>query len=112
MSNPQLTSAAFNVQLAAQSATLQQAQTGSQTASQTRAAADDFETVFLQTMLSPMFAGTSPSEPFGGGFAEETWQGLMVEEYAQMITGAGGIGISDAIYSELMSIQEQAHDHD
>lgn len=123
MANDQLNSAAFRAQLFAQSSSVasSEAQLGSLTsagkksaggmgASEARAAADDFEAVFLQTMLTPMFSGTQAAEPFGGGFAEETWQGFLVEEYAKTITASGGVGISDAIFAELMSVQEQFND--
>ena len=72
-----------------------------------RAAAEDFESIFLATMMSPMFEGTQAAEPFGGGFAEETWQGLLIEEYGKTIAAAGGVGVSDAVYRELTALQEK-----
>ena len=73
-----------------------------------RATAEDFESVFLNTMLSQMFAGIETPEPFGGGHAEETYRGLMIEEYAKAITQSGGIGIADAIERQLIELQEAA----
>lgn len=76
--------------------------------SKARAMAEDFEAVFLNTMLSQMFAGIKTPEPFGGGHAEETYRGLMVEEYAKAITESGGIGVADAIHRQLVELQEAA----
>ena len=73
-----------------------------------RALAEDFEAVFLNTMLSQMFAGIKSPEPFGGGHAEETYRGMMVEEYAKAITDSGGIGIAEAIHRQLIELQEAA----
>jgi flagellar protein FlgJ len=73
-----------------------------------RALAEDFEAAFLNTMLSQMFAGIKSSEPFGGGHAEETYQGMMVEEYAKAMADSGGIGIADAIETQLIALQEAA----
>jgi flagellar protein FlgJ len=76
--------------------------------SNARAIAKDFEAVFLNTMLSQMFAGIKTPEPFGGGHAEETYRGMMVEEYAKAITDSGGIGIADAVHRQLIELQEAA----
>ncbi|WP_350334848.1 rod-binding protein [Coralliovum pocilloporae] len=70
--------------------------------------AQEFESVYLSTVLSSMFSGISTEAPFGGGHAEETYRGLLIEEYGKSITGAGGVGIADSIYRELISIQEGA----
>lgn len=73
-----------------------------------RQTAEEFESVYLSTVLSSMFSGISTEAPFGGGHAEETYRGLLIEEYGKSISQAGGIGIADSIYRELISIQEGA----
>lgn len=73
-----------------------------------RAQAKDFEQVYLSTMLNQMFAGLSTAAPFGGGQAEETWRGMLVEKYADTITKSGGVGIADAVYRDLLQVQEGA----
>lgn len=77
--------------------------------SKARAIAEDFEAVFLSTMLSQMFAGIKSPEPFGGGHAEETYRGMMVEEYAKAITDSGGVGIADAVHRQLIELQEASN---
>ncbi|MCB1508728.1 MAG: rod-binding protein [Hyphomicrobiaceae bacterium] len=69
-------------------------------------AAEDFEAVFLNAMLAPLFEGIETPEPFGGGSAEQTWRGLLVDEYAKTIASAGGVGIADSVRAELLRMQE------
>jgi Rod binding domain-containing protein len=73
-----------------------------------RAKATEFEQVFLSTMFNQMFAGVDTSGPFNGGQAEETWRGIMVDKYAGEIARAGGIGLADSVYSQLLQVQEGA----
>lgn len=69
-------------------------------------AAKEFESVFLSNYLSSMFSGLSTEAPFGGGHAEETWRGFLVQGYAEKIVENGGIGIAESVYRELIALQE------
>lgn len=71
-----------------------------------REISEDFEAVFLAQMLQPMFENLSAEEPFGGGSAEGMWRSMQVEEYGKAITKAGGIGIADAVFREIIRMQE------
>ena len=72
-----------------------------------KAAAQDFETTYLNSMFSQMFKDL-PTEGLGhGGHAEETWRGLLVNEYAKSVSKAGGIGLAKSIYQELVRVQER-----
>ena len=73
-----------------------------------RAQAKEFEQVFLSSMLNQMFAGLETSGPFHGGQAEETWRGMLVDGYAREMSRSGGIGIADAVYTQLLQVQEGA----
>ena len=73
---------------------------------QARTIADDFEAVFLGQMLKPMFEGIKPEAPFGGGNSEAMWRSMQIEEYGKAITKAGGIGIADNVYQEIIKLQE------
>ena len=73
---------------------------------QARTIADDFEAVFLGQMLKPMFEGIKPEAPFGGGNSEAMWRSMQIEEYGKAITKAGGIGIADSVYQEIIKLQE------
>ena len=68
--------------------------------------ARDYEAVFLSTMLSQAFSGISAEPPFGGGNAEKTWRGFLVEEYSKSIAASGGLGLTDQIKQELLALQE------
>lgn len=71
-----------------------------------RKAAEDFEAVFLSTIVARMMDSLPTDGPFGGGHAEATFRGFLAEEYAGSMTRAGGIGLADAVHSELLRIQE------
>lgn len=75
--------------------------------SRMRETAQQFEASFLSQMMKPMFEGLSTEAPFGGGDAEETWRGFLIDAMAKQTVKAGGIGLSDKIMSEMMRMQEQ-----
>ena len=70
-----------------------------------RRTAQDFEATFLAQMLRPMFEGLSTEAPFGGGHAEETWRGFMIDEMGKQISRAGGIGLADQVMAEMIRMQ-------
>ena len=74
-------------------------------AAKARAAAHDFEAVFLNSMLGQMFSGIGDG-PFGGGDAAKTWRTFLTDEYARTFAKSGGIGIADSVYKELIAQQE------
>lgn len=73
----------------------------------TRQTADAFEASFLAQMLKPMFEGLSTDGPFGGGEAEATWRGFMIDAMAQQTVKAGGIGLADQVLAQMLKMQEQ-----
>lgn len=68
--------------------------------------AKEFESSFLTTMLEQMWTGVEAEAPFGGGNAEKVYRSMVVGEYAKSISAAGGIGIADHVYREILSAQE------
>ncbi|MEM6834754.1 MAG: rod-binding protein [Sphingomonadales bacterium] len=75
-------------------------------ASTIRQSAQEFEGMFLSTLLETMFSGLETEGPFGGGHSEKVYRSLMVQEYGKAIAQAGGIGIADSLEKELLSLQE------
>jgi Rod binding domain-containing protein len=73
-----------------------------------RAAAKDFEAVFLQAMIGEMMSGLGKEGPLGEGEAGGAWRGLLVDQYASSISKAGGIGIADTVYRDILALQEGA----
>lgn len=85
-----------------------QAKAATGNAQTARKAAEEFESVFLTTMLEGMFTGLDAEPPFGGGSTEKTYRSLLVQEYAKQISGNGGLGIADQITRDLIALQEDA----
>ncbi len=56
-------------------------------------------------MFSQMFAHVNEG-PFSGGQAANTWRSFLTDEYARNFAKAGGIGIADSVYKELIALQE------
>jgi flagellar protein FlgJ len=73
-----------------------------------RAAAQDFEAVFLNSMISQMFTGVGNDGPLGSGPAVGVWRSFLTDEYAKTFARAGGIGIADDVYRSLIAQQEMA----
>ena len=67
---------------------------------------EEFESMFLGQMLNHMFSGIETNEMFGGGHGETMMRSMLVEQYVQEMTRAGGIGIADAVTREILKIQE------
>ncbi len=68
--------------------------------------AENFESFFLSRMLDDMFASIKADGPFGGGQSETMYRGLLNEQYGKVIADAGGVGIADAVYREILKLQE------
>jgi flagellar protein FlgJ len=71
-----------------------------------RAAAQDFEAVFLNSMFQHMFTGIDGDGPFGGNGASGVWRSMLTDEYAKSFAKAGGIGIANQVYRTLIAQQE------
>jgi Rod binding domain-containing protein len=71
-----------------------------------RAAAQDFEAVFLNSMFQHMFTGIDGEGPFGGSGATGVWRSVLTDQYAKSIAKAGGIGIAAQVYRSLIAHQE------
>ena len=77
-----------------------------ETIQQARKVSEEFEAVFLGQMLQPMFQNIEAAEPFGGSSSEKMWRTMQVEEYGKALAKAGGIGIADAVFREIIKTQE------
>jgi Rod binding domain-containing protein len=73
-----------------------------------RKTADDFETMFLENMMSQVFPQESAEGPLGeNGTGGGVYRGMLVNEYAKSVAKSGGIGISDTIYRQMLQMQER-----
>ena len=74
-------------------------------ANKARAAAQDFEAVFLNVMFGQMFSSVGEGA-FGGGHAAGVWRSFLSDAYAKTFAKAGGIGLADHVYRALLHQQE------
>ena len=71
-----------------------------------KAAAQDFESFFLTSMMEQMFAGIETDGMFGGGQGESVFRSLLNQEYGKAIASSGGVGIADMVYRQMLALQE------
>jgi Rod binding domain-containing protein len=74
----------------------------------TKAAAREFEAMFIGQMLEPMFDGLATDGPFGGGNSEEAFRSLLVGEYAREVSKRSPIGVADQMVRSLLQAQESS----
>jgi peptidoglycan hydrolase FlgJ len=72
---------------------------------QAKAAAVNFESMFLNSMFQQMFTKVDGDGPFGGSGALKVWRSFMTDQYAKTFAKAGGIGIASHVYDELLKLQ-------
>ena len=75
-----------------------------------KATATDFEAMFLNSMLQPMFNGVNEG-PFSGGQGASVWRSFLTDEYSKIIVKNGGVGIADHVYRSLLAQQEVRSAH-
>jgi Rod binding domain-containing protein len=71
-----------------------------------RAAAEDFEAMFLNSMFSEMMTKVDGEGPFGGSQATGVWRSFLTGEYSKAFAKAGGIGLAKHVYGSLLAQQE------
>jgi Rod binding domain-containing protein len=86
------------------------AQTPSAQAEAMKRTAQEFEAVFLNQMLAPMFEGLSTDGLGGGGVGEEMFRPMLIDTYAKSIAQSGGVGVASNIIAEFTRMQTQAAD--
>ncbi|HET7679623.1 MAG TPA: flagellar assembly peptidoglycan hydrolase FlgJ [Xanthobacteraceae bacterium] len=75
-------------------------------AAKAKVAAQDFEAVFINSMVNQMFTAIGGEGPFGGGAGAGVWRSFLSEEYSKSFAKAGGIGIAGQVYQTLLAQQE------
>lgn len=70
-----------------------------------RQAAEQFESMVLAQLLQPMFAALDTQGLGGGGFGEEIFRPMLVEQYSSQIAHTGGVGLAQSIIAELQRLQ-------
>ncbi len=70
--------------------------------------AQELEGQFLSTMIEPLFSKDAEGGLYGGGGGNDIFRSLMITEYGQIFSQAGGIGLADNIAKEMLALQEVA----
>ena len=78
-----------------------------QAQAKSKAQAQDFEALFLNSMFSQMTSGLKGEGPFGDTPGTGVWRSMLTEQYSKDFAKAGGVGIADDVYRTL--IQQQAN---
>jgi len=82
-----------------------QAQAALRTKEKAKAAAQQFEAMFLNTMFQQMYTGMDGEGPFGGSGALKIWRSMLTDQYARTFAQKGGIGIASQVYATLLKQQ-------
>ena len=70
-------------------------------------AAQDFEAMALNQFLTPMFDTVDTSSgPFGGGEGEQQWKPMLIDAMAKKIEQAGGLGLAQPVFRQMIQMQE------
>jgi len=82
-----------------------QAQTALKIKGKAKAASQQFEAMFLNTMFQQMYTGIDGDGPFGGSGALKIWRSMLTDQYANTFAKSGGIGIASHVYDALLKQQ-------
>jgi flagellar protein FlgJ len=74
-------------------------------AAKAKAAGEDFEAVFLNSMFQQMMSGVGKG-PFSGGNGANIWRSFLTDEYSKSFVKAGGVGIASEVTRALLAQQE------
>ena len=102
---PELTSPLSPALSPAATAALAGKVSGAGRAAKAKAAGEDFEAVFLNSMFQQMMSGIGQG-PFSGGHGANIWRSFLTDEYSKSFVKAGGIGIASEVQRALLAQQE------
>lgn len=72
-----------------------------------KGSAQDFESVFLNSMFSQMTSGIKGDGPFGDTPGTGVWRSMLTDEYSKSFAKAGGVGIASDVYRTLILQQAE-----
>ncbi len=67
--------------------------------------AEEFETMFLTSMLEQMYSGVKLEKPFGGGNSENIYRSMLIGKYAETMSQDGGMGIASQLKDSITKMQ-------
>jgi Rod binding domain-containing protein len=75
------------------------------TGDKTRAQAQDFESMFISSMMQHMFTGIGNDGPLGNAAGVGPWRSFLTDQYAKALVKAGGLGLANQIYKSMLARQ-------
>jgi Rod binding domain-containing protein len=68
----------------------------------------EFEAMFLEQMLERVMPSGDEEGPLGGGNGAggAVYRSMLVKEYAGQMAKSGGVGVADAVFRDLLRLQE------
>ena len=66
-----------------------------------REVSEEFEAIFVKQLLDSMRNTVQKSGLVDGGFAEQIYEDMLYDEYAQTISKTNSFGIAEMIYNQL-----------
>lgn len=70
----------------------------------------EFEAMFLEQMLERVMPSGDEEGPLGGnGAGGAVYRSMLVKEYAGQMAKSGGVGVADAVFRDLLRLQEGSH---
>lgn len=81
--------------------------TGKAPSAQAWQTAKTFEANALAAFLKPMFDTVDTRKSlFSGGGAEDAWKPMLIDEIANQIAAAGGVGLAAPVHDAIIRMQE------
>lgn len=68
--------------------------------------AEQFESIFINTMFQAMRKTVPKSDMFGGGNAEDIFRNMLDSEYAKVMAAGRSTGLADVIEKDLLKAME------
>jgi peptidoglycan hydrolase FlgJ len=79
-----------------------------QVQSKAKSTAVNFEGMFLNQMFAQMTSGLKGEGPYGDTEGTGVWRSMLTEQYAKSFAKAGGVGIANNVYRELILQQAKS----
>lgn len=74
----------------------------------TRSKAEDFETVFINSMMQHMFTAIGKQGPLSNAQGVGVFRSMLTEQYAKSMVKAGGLGLANQVYKSMLA-RQSAH---
>lgn len=75
--------------------------------SEIKKVSENFEEMVMGFFFKLMFkdVGVGKDSSFGGGFGEEMYSSMLIDEYGKAVSQSGGLGIADMVQKQLLQNQ-------